>query len=154
MVRDYVVQLYGPAARSGWALNGETFAGARELAAYKAKVTQAWPAVRVDHVESSGVGDSPQIGETLHVRAYVSLGDLSPADVDVQVAHGTARDSDVLRDVEVESLEFVESYEGGRHQFAGDFALARTGSFGYTVRILPKHAGLASASELGLVVNA
>ena len=38
--------------------------------------------------------------------------------------------------------------------FAGDLALARTGSFGYTVRVLPKHAGLASTSELGLVANA
>ncbi|WP_457252396.1 alpha-glucan family phosphorylase [Pedococcus sp. P5_B7] len=154
MVRDYTTQLYGPAARAGWALNGATFEGARDLAAYKAKVKAAWPNVRVDHVESSGVGDSPEIGETLHVNAYVSLGGLDPDEVDVQVVHGTARDSDELRDVVSESLQFVESYEGGRHHFAGDLALARTGSFGYTVRVLPKHAGLASTSELGLVANA
>jgi starch phosphorylase len=154
MVRDYTTTLYGPAARAGWALNGSTFDGARELAAYKARVRAAWDGVVVDHVESSGVSDSPQVGETLHVRAYVSLGELSPDDVDVQVVHGLAHDSDDLSDVESESLDFVESYEGGRHQFAGDFALARTGSFGYTVRILPRHAGLASPSELGLVANA
>ena len=88
------------------------------------------------------------------MRAYVSLGDLTPDEVEVQVVHGMARDSDELRDVQSESLAFVESYEGGRHQFAGDFALARTGSFGYTVRVLPKHAGLTSTSELGLVANA
>ena len=154
MVRDYTTRLYGPAARAGWALNGTGFDGARELAAYKAKVRAAWEGVGVDHVESSGVSDSPQVGETLHVRAYVSLGDLTPDDVDVQVVHGHAHESDDLSDIEVESLDFVESYEGGRHQFAGDFALSRTGSFGYTVRILPKHQGLASASELGLVANA
>jgi len=154
MVRDYTTTLYGPAARAGWALNGATFDGARELAAYKARVKTSWAGVRVDHVESSGVSDSPQVGETLHVRAYVSLDGLAPEDVDVQVVHGHARDSDDLADVEVESLDFVESYEGGRHQFAGDFALSRTGSFGYTVRILPKHKGLASPSELGLVANA
>jgi starch phosphorylase len=154
MVRDYTTQLYGPAARAGWALNGATFEGARDLAAYKAKVKAAWPNVRVDHVESSGVGDSPEVGETLHVNAYVSLGALSPDEVEVQVVHGTARDSDELRDVLSEPLQFVESYEGGRHHFAGDLALARTGSFGYTVRVLPKHAGLASTSELGLVANA
>jgi len=154
MVRDYTTQLYGPAARAGWALNGETYAGARDLAAYKHKVRGGWSSVHVDHVESSGVSDSPQIGETLHVRAYVSLGDLTPDEVEVEVVHGTARDSDELRDVQCEPLAHVESYEGGRHQFAGDFALARTGSFGYTVRVLPKHVGLASTSELGLVANA
>jgi starch phosphorylase len=154
MVREYTTTLYGPAARAGWALNGATFEGARELAAYKARVQAGWDGVHVDHVESSGVSDSPQIGDTLHVNAYVSLGELQPEDVDVQVAHGQAHDSDDLSEVEVESLSLVESYEGGRHHFAGDFALARTGSFGYTVRILPKHQGLASTSELGLVVNA
>jgi starch phosphorylase len=154
MVRDYTTQLYGPAARAGWALNGPDFTGAKELATYKAKVLQAWPGVHVDHVESSGVSDSPQIGDTLHVRAYVSLADLSPDDVDVQVVRGMARDTDELTDVVCDSLDPVESYEGGRHQFAGDFALSRTGSFGYTVRILPKHDGLASVSELGLVANA
>jgi glycogen phosphorylase len=154
MVRDYTTQLYGPAARAGWALNGPEFAGAKALADYKDKVVAAWPGVHVDHVESSGVSDSPQIGDTLHVRAYVSLGELSPQDVDVQVVRGRAQDTDELTDVMCDSLEFVESYEGGRHQFAGDFALARTGSFGYTVRILPTHEGLASASELGLVANA
>jgi starch phosphorylase len=153
-VRDYTTQLYGPAARAGWSLNGETFEGARDLAAYKAKVKAAWPGGHVDNVESSGVSDSPEVGETLRVRAYVSLGELTPEEVDVQVVHGTARDSDELRDVDTQSLFAVESYEGGRHQFAGDLALARTGSFGYTVRVLPKHAGLASTSELGLVANA
>ncbi len=91
---------------------------------------------------------------TCTCNAYVSLGALSPDEVDVQVAHGQAHYSDDLSDVQVESLQLAESYEGGRHHFAGDFALSRTGSFGYTVRILPKHAGLASTSELGLVVNA
>ena len=97
----------------------------------------------------------PQIGETLHVRAYVSLGDLTPDDVDVQVVHGHgAATRDELHDVGVESLDHVESYEDGRHQFAGDLRCARTGSFGYTVRVLPKHPGLASTSALGLVANA
>ena len=55
-------ELYGPAARAGWALNGPEYAGAKSLAAFKAKVRGAWSGVRVDHVESSGVSDSPQVG--------------------------------------------------------------------------------------------
>ena len=34
-----------------------------------------WPAWRIDHVESSGVTDAPELGDTLEVRAFVSLGD-------------------------------------------------------------------------------
>ncbi len=153
-VRDYTIDLYGPAARAGWAMDGPTWAGARDLAEYKARVRAGWPGVRVDHVESSGVSDSPQVGDTLHVRAFVSLGDLGPDEVEVQVVHGRASESDDLRDIETAPLGFAKSYEGGRHRFAGDLVLSRTGVFGYTVRVLPKHAGIANATEMGLVANA
>ncbi|HET8969454.1 MAG TPA: alpha-glucan family phosphorylase, partial [Candidatus Nanopelagicales bacterium] len=74
MVRDYVLALYAPAANAFRALDG-TYAGAKELAAWKTKVRAAWSSVRVDHVESSGVADAPEVGSTLDVRAFVSLGD-------------------------------------------------------------------------------
>lgn len=155
MVRDYTEQLYVPAARSGWALKDGDYAGARDLADYKAKARGAWGDVHVDHVESSGVGDSPEIGETLHVTAYVSLGELTPDDVEVQVVHGrTNHHGDQLHDVSSVPLAHVESYEHGRHQFSGDLLLRSSGAFGYTVRVLPKHEGLARPSELGLVANA
>ncbi len=154
MVRDYTEKLYTPAARAGWALNGPGYAGAKDLAGYKAKVAASWSEVHVDHVESSGVSDSPQIGDLLAVTAYVSLGELDPDEVDVQVVFGLAHESDDLDDVQAQSLSLVESYEAGRHQFAGSLELARTGSFGYTVRILPTHPALAHASELGVVANA
>jgi len=153
-VRNYTTELYGPAARAGWALDGHTWAGARDLAAFKAKVRAGWPGVRVDHVESSGVSDSPQVGDVLHVRAYVSLGDLAPDEVEVQIVHGRVSVSDELRDIETASLALAESYEGGRHRFEGDLLPTRTGAFGYTVRILPSHPAMASLAELGLVSNA
>jgi starch phosphorylase len=110
--------------------------------------------VRVDHVESSGVSDFPQLGELLQVSAFVSLGDLDPDEVEVQVVHGRVSESDELRDIETAPLALAESYEGGRHRFEGDLVPTRPGSFGYTVRILPKHVGMANPAELGLVANA
>ena len=105
MVRDYTQKLYVPAARAGWAMAEGGYAGARDLASYKAKARDAWKDVHVDHVESSGVGDSPELGETLHVTAYVSLGALAPEDVDVQVVHGrTNHHGDELHDVSTLSL--------------------------------------------------
>jgi starch phosphorylase len=155
MVRDYVEQLYAPATAAGRELNGPKYVGARDLAAWKSEVRQAWPAVRVDHVESSGVSDSPQVGDVLHVRAFVNLDGLEPGDVEVQVVHGRVSEADEIGpDRGVVELAHAEAYEGGRHRFEGDLRLGRTGSFGYTVRVLPRHTGLASSAELGLVANA
>ena len=44
-----------------------------------------------------------------------------------------------------------ESYQGGRHRFDGTVTLARSGAFGYTVRVVPRHASLVSPAELGVV---
>ena len=154
MVADYVEKLYLPAAASGRSMNGPGYPGARDLASWKQRVRCGWGGVRVDHVESSGLGDSPEVGEVLHVRAYVSLGTLAPSDVDVQVVHGRVSEADELTRTSSVSLQHVEAYEDGRHQFAGDLTLRRTGAFGYTVRALPSHPGLAGVAETGLVANA
>jgi starch phosphorylase len=150
MLRDYVTQLYTPAAATSRALNSD-FGGARELSEWKKRVRAAWKGVSIDHVESFGVGDVPELGASLGVRVYVSLGELSTDDVDVQVVHGRIRHEDDIVDPDTEPLVKAESYEAGRHRFEGRVALAQTGPFGYTVRVLPRHPRLASPAELGCV---
>jgi starch phosphorylase len=149
MVRDYVQLLYRPATASGRALNSD-FDGAKELAAWKDRVQSAWGGVTIEHVESSSTADAFEMGQPLWLRVFVSLGSLTPDDVDVQVVHGRVDDSDELREPAVTSLSVGESYEHGRHRFDGEISLERTGPFGYTVRIVPKHERLASGAELGL----
>jgi glycogen phosphorylase len=156
MVREYVEALYAPAAAASRALDRTPgHDGARALAAWKQRVVAGWHAVRVDHVSGQGIGDSPQVGDVLTVEAVVSLGDLDPGDVRVELVHGTVSESDDLAgEVRTLALGHVEAVDGGAHRFAASLPLARTGAFGYTVRVLPHHAALADPAELGLVANA
>ncbi|GAA1256597.1 glycosyltransferase family 1 protein [Janibacter melonis] len=155
MVRDYTERLYTPTARGNAAVSADGHAGARDLAAYKGKVRAAWPKLSVDHVEASGLSDDPQVGETLHVDAYVSLDGLDPQDVDVQVVTGTAAiATDDISDWTASSLSFVERYDNGTAKYAGSVAIETTGQFGYTVRVLPTHEHMAFQSSMGLVTNA
>ena len=52
------------------------------------------------------------------------------------------------------ALKAAEDLGKGRHLFSGTLVIDRSGSFGYTVRVLPKNGALASKAELGLIVNA
>lgn len=149
-VRDYVRELYAPAAHTSRALNSD-YSGARELSQWKQHVRAAWGSVRVEHVESEGVNDAAEVGATLAVRAYVALGDLTDDDVEVQVVHGRPGADDVLLDQVSTPMHVTESYEGNRHRFDADVRLDRSGPFGYTVRVLPRNESLASVAELGLV---
>ena len=152
MVRDYVRMLYAPAAASSARLAADGYAGAKELAGWRAQVLASWPGVRVRHVESSGAGDTPELGATLHLRAEVDLAGLTPADVEVQAAYGRVDFNDQLREVRTVAMSPVGN--GDHYRFEVTLPLDITGPYGYTVRVLPKHELLATPAELGVVALA
>ena len=152
MVRDYVEQLYAPAARSARVMIADDYAKATELAAWRSRVVGAWPEVDVLYVDSSVEGD-PQLGGTLRLRAEVALGGLALDDVEVDAVFGSVDAEDHLLDTESIALTAGESVDGATF-FEGDLPLRKTGAFGYTVRVLPRNPLLASPAELGVVASA
>jgi glycogen phosphorylase len=157
MVRQYVTELYAPAAQASRALAERSgsggdgaYAGARELAAWKRRVTGAWPGVKIEHVEADDGELSP--GGRLTVRASIALGTLGPDDVCVEVVYGRAGDSDEIIDPARSALQ-PEGLPGsdGVVRYSGAAELGQPGPFGYTVRVLPSHRLLTGPAELGLV---
>ena len=156
MVREYVERLYVPAAASARAIAADSYAPARALALWKTAVAAAWPNVSVTHVESGGVDAVPQVGDELNVRAQVGLAGLTPDDVAVEVVFGRAREGDNLENIErIELTAMPASVDAvGVVQFTGTVPLSRAGSFGYNVRVVPRHPLLANPAELGLIAVA
>ncbi|MEU7107340.1 alpha-glucan family phosphorylase [Streptomyces sp. NPDC046215] len=152
MVREYVERLYGPAAEAQRALNPEA---ARELAAWKRRVRDAWPGVAVDHVEAvsdTTLNGTAELGSTVSLRVSVSLGTLDPADVEVQAVAGRVDPTDRLSRTTTFPLKPTGAPAlDGRRLYEGPLTLDRAGPFGYTVRILPAHRLLAGCAEMGLV---
>jgi glycogen phosphorylase len=154
MVRQYVTELYVPAATSSRALTDPEggFGPAHELAAWKKRVIAAWPAVRIEHVESS-MGQ--HLGSPLAVWVSVALGELTTGDVAVEVVYGRPDEDDQIvqpcyATLNPEAPETAEPADGAV-RFSGEVPLDRPGPFGYTVRVLPHHPLLDSRAELGLV---
>ncbi|CAM5675203.1 glycosyltransferase family 1 protein [Streptomyces aurantiogriseus] len=151
MVREYVERLYTPAAQAHRTLDPDA---ARDLATWKAKVRAAWHTVTVDHVETSAATPTAELGTTLALRVRLSLGDLSPDDVEVQAVSGRVDTEDRITDATTVPLKPVGGPDlEGRWVYEGPLSLDRTGPYGYTVRILPSHRLLASGAELGLVAG-
>ena len=149
MVGDYVTHLYAPAAESSRALAVRAFGAARDLAAWKARIREEWPAVRIEHVEADGA--EPSLGAVLDVRVTAALGRLTADDVSVEVVYGQPGDDDEIIEPSYLTLVPDDSAPTPLTRFSGAVELARPGPFGYTIRVLPKHPLLASRAELGLV---
>ena len=65
MVRDYVQQLYTPAAVSGPRAERRLRGARPSWRPGRSGCRPPGPSVRVDHVETGGVGDAPEVGATL-----------------------------------------------------------------------------------------
>ena len=149
MVRDYVTNLYAPAAAATHAVDRAT-GGAAALAGWKRRVRSAWSGVAVDHVESLD-GDQVEVGAKIHVSALVRLGDLSPDDVEVQLVTGRmGSDEERLYDPRVNPFPTGIAVDGGLRRYEGWVEAKRAGAIGYTVRVVPHHPLLASPAEMGL----
>jgi starch phosphorylase len=157
MVRDYVDGYYTPAAQSQRKTSGGEdgrFGAARELAAYRRRVAEAWPKIGVTDVDSTGLPDTPLLGSKLTLTATVRLGGLRPDEVAVQAVLGRVDSSDVLQDPVTVDMPHTGSAEGGKEVFSTTTPLPLAGAVGYTVRVLPRHPMLAGSAELGLVTLA
>jgi starch phosphorylase len=139
----------GPGGPGG-GQDGRSFAAARELAAWKHRVSLAWDGVRIEHVEAEDGRRGP--GDGLLVRASVALGKLSPADVAVEVVGGRVSEDDEIVEPVASGMSLDDaSGDAGIARYVGQADLGAPGPFGYTVRVVPRHPLLAGSAEMGLV---
>ncbi|ROR67292.1 starch phosphorylase [Agrococcus jenensis] len=150
MLAEYVGRLYTPAAKAAAAAAADGASAARDFAEWTARMRDAFGGVQVHHVEVEGVDVPPIIGDAVTVRAFVALGSLQPSDVAVEVVAGTVTEEGELRHARRFPLADAGA-EDGNHRFESAIGLERAGTFGYTVRVVPRHPMLASDAELGLV---
>jgi starch phosphorylase len=150
MVADYVAELYEPTAARADALSADGDARARALAAWKARVADAWHAVHVERVTSDATPS--ELGGTRVVSAAVALGALGPEDVDVQLLHGPVGTGDELTERTAVSMKVAagDPPDPDHLRYEATLEATTAGRYGYTVRVVPRHPDLTGPAETGL----
>jgi hypothetical protein len=91
-------------------------------------------------------------GTTYLITAQVSLGELEPSDVQVQLISGEVDLDNDLRDpTTVAMTEDGDGDHPGWRRYRHEVRFARAGNFGFTVRIVPHHEDLSDYAALGRV---
>jgi starch phosphorylase len=148
MVKDYVRDYYMPAVAAGERMDERQYALARELTAWERFVRDHWNEVSVS--ASGPSGQQIAEGEPVHVEALARLGQLTPADVRVELV--TARDENgTLVEQRVAEMRPAREPVDGALRYTAEMDRFHTGSVVYGVRVAPYHLGLASPFELGLI---
>lgn len=149
MVRDYVQDLYLPAATRAVELGADDFDAARQLAAYRSRLEHLWHQVHVDAVEADE--SAADLGTRREVAATVALGELHPDEVEVQLVCGHVGQSGELADVTTSAMQDVGAVDDRHRRFTGLAPLEIAGRMGVTVRVVPRHPLVDTPIELGRV---
>ncbi len=150
MVRDYVTQLYEPAAISSDAINADNATPARELAAWKHRVADAWPGVRVTIQSADSSLDAGSATDERHVVADVDPGELAATELIVQVVHGPVAADGSFDEASMTVVDMVAEHDG---RYSCSFVPGSSGRWGVTVRAMPIHPSLIDSIETGLVAT-
>jgi starch phosphorylase len=149
MVQEYSNRYYLPCSARYQTLCSSDFSGAKELAAWRQKLMTSWHQVSVTGITSRD-GLEMSVGKGIDAVARVRLGSLSPEDVTVEAYYGRLNPNGDFLERETVTLEAVDSADG-EFTYRGTIPCARTGRYGFTVRITPSHKRLENRFVMGLV---
>ena len=150
MVQEYMSRYYLPSSIRFNALCADDYTGARDLSVWRQKLMTSWHEVAVEEV-SADDSIERSVGQHIEVAARVRLGALSPEDVIVEAYYGRLDQNGDFAERETVPLEVVDSVNG-LYAFLGKIPCPETGSFGYTVRVMPSHKRLENRFVMGLVI--
>ncbi len=149
MVKDYTERYYVPATLQHGKMTADECKRARELAAWKQKVRNAWSQVQVATV-TSDLGGDVAVGGKLPLEVTVRLGPLTPDDVQVIVYYGTLRPDGSISGGRHQVLTW-SGVADGLHQYRGDISASSAGSHGFQVAVVPHQDDILVPHEMSLM---
>ncbi len=153
MVEEYFRKFYHKAYNNRKQLLENKWELAKELTAWKKKVTDNWSSIKVSEIEYLTGNKDVKVGTEFSIKANIHLGNLAPEDVEVQIYFGSMDKQEMAHANSAVTMEPEKSSKSskGNYNYKGSVVCKTSGNFGYTIRILPKHSLLVSPFDLGVI---
>jgi starch phosphorylase len=148
MLGEYVTKFYQPASKQG--RRYQAAGAAREIAAWKARVREAWPKMHLrcfDHPRRR-----LEFGDSMRLAVGASLNGLDPADVTIELLLWRGAPA---QDGAPERFEFAPAGAGenaGEQRYELELKPEFCGRLEYRIRMYPRHELLTHPFELGLML--
>ena len=152
MLTDYEERFYNHLAVRKGEMMADNFIKARELAAWKRKVSAAWDNVKVLDVQRVRVDkEALYVGEHYNFEVALDIANLKPEDLGVELVVAKPMVGNQAANVDY-SLPFVQAnVEGNKVTYTLEYTPKRTGIFDVAIRIFPKNDKLAHRMDFALV---
>ncbi len=152
MLIDYEERFYNKLAARKREITAGDYMLAREIAAWKRKVSAAWDHIRVKEIQRAKIdNEAIYVGSSYHFEVTLDVDNLSPEDIGAElvIAKQIVGDQSVTVQDTVELKQI--RVEGKLVTYALDYTPNRTGSFDVAIRIFPKNPRLPHRMDFALV---
>lgn len=152
MVDEYYRRLYLPTAIRSATLREQDCAGILELTEWKRKIEARFSTVQIEHVRMQGIdGNTINATTPLQIEMVVNPGKMRPDELQAELFIGPDEDDEGIEEMKTVRFEQVETISGAWLKFRLTYQLESSGTFRYTVRVVPTHPLLSCVQETGLV---
>jgi glycogen phosphorylase len=137
MVMEYVERFYVPAAKRYSDLAAEGGAKLYAIHEWRRRFRAAGSQVKITRVQTDNSREI-RVGERIPVTASVVLGEIPQEDVRVQIVSGSVNESGAI--VNNSSTDMKPAgMADNEHQYEGQLECLESGSYGFSVRVIPYH---------------
>ncbi|WP_341459430.1 alpha-glucan family phosphorylase, partial [Alistipes indistinctus] len=152
MLTDYQERFYGKLYERNTHMRADDFRMAREIAAWKRKVSNAWDKVRIVSAQRIDMGkEAILIGHSYNVEVVVDIDGLKADDIGVEmIMADQIDDGNNVKVVAKRELK-LERQEGSLAFYRIASTPDTTGSFDIAIRVFPKNAKLPHRMDFALV---
>jgi starch phosphorylase len=150
MVEEYAGRFYLPNVSKWHLLTKDNWKEAKELSAWKQRVSELWHNVKILDLQVP-IDGSPKVGDRLPIKTLIDLGGLNPEEVRVEAYIGRLDSKGEIVEGNPIPLLYKNGKQNGNFVFEGTLLCLSSGQIGFTIRCHPFHKELNHKFELGLL---
>ncbi len=149
MMKDYFTRYYLPQAQRTGLLIADNFKEAKNLAAWKSKIVNAWNTIEVKNIQvADGITNTYEMGKAYPSRVTLDLKGLSAKEIGVELIVATGTDQPHF----VAKYDFsVEKESDNLAHYLLELTLKKPGSYNYGLRIYAKNSALPNRQDFRLL---
>lgn len=152
MITDYQERFYNKLYERNRTLVANDFTLAREIAAWKRKVSNSWDKVHIVGTKQIDISkEAIVVGGSYRIEVEVDIDGLNPEDIGVELLMANHIEPGQSVKIISQSELSIISQEGQRVTYAIDTIPTQTGSFDSALRVYPKNPKLPHRMDFALV---
>jgi starch phosphorylase len=152
MVKEYAERLYLPAAKAHAEFTRDGYRAAIVLSQWKGEMRKDWAEIKITDVQIANQDrQNIHVGEALQLSAKVHLGPVNPQHVRVEAYHGEAENNSLRNPSTTVLAQAGRLDENGNYLYEGSIPAADSGTYGFSVRVVPTYPHLLQPHELRLI---